>query len=416
MTADLAADFATAMTAALAGDRPAVLGVAVSGGGDSVALLHLARAWAAAQGVALTVATVDHRLRPEAADEARAVAVACQSLSLPHDPLIWDDWDGRGNVQAQARAARRRLLSDWAQRCGIAHVLLGHTADDQAETVLMELGRRAGAAGLSGMVDRRAGEGVIWLRPLLGARRAALRDWLRGQGIGWIDDPSNDDPRFARIRARAALAAQPGAAQALTDLAQARRREVTALNAAAAELARACTPDRGEWRLPLTMLEAATPDLRRHLIGAALRYLAPPGPAPRGSALTGFLDRIAIGEGGPLHGVIARIRRGHLILTRDRTQVTAVHAPAGLTVWDRHWHIRLAEPGQIAPLGPAGVARLADWRATGLTRSTLMAAPGLWVSGDLRGAALAPLADGTPPLDARWAATCDDFSTLSFAH
>ncbi len=376
-----------------------------------MALLHLA----AQAGVAAAVASVDHCLRPGSAAEAAGVARACAALGLPHDTLVWD-WDGRGNLQAAARAARRRLLADWARARGLTHVALGHTADDQAETVLMEISRAAGPQGQSGMAARSLHDGIVWLRPLLGETRAGLRDWLEGQGIGWVDDPSNDNPRFARVRARRALAGQPAATPALIALAATRRAEAEAITAAAREAARDVTLDRGEMRLPLATLTDLPPAVRRRLIGAALVWLAPPGPAPRGRALTQFLDRIATGEGGPLHGCRARIRRGTLILSREPAAPRASDAAAGPVIWDRHWRLTLSAPARLAPLGLAGVAALSDWRATGLGRDALAASPAIF-DGPRPIAATHPLHGATTAiLPATWPAAPDDFTTSGFLH
>lgn len=415
MSGGLQACFDAAITAALAGDRVCRLGLAVSGGSDSVALLHLAADWARRSGVAVAVASVDHRLRPEAAGEARAVAAACAALGLAHDTLVWAGWDGHGNLQAAARAARRRLLAAWARDRDIRHVALGHTADDQAETVLMEIARAAGVDGLSGMSARRQAEGIWWLRPLLGQGRADLRDWLAGQGIGWADDPSNDNPRFARVRARKALAGQPGAVAALAELAASRRAEVARLDAAAREAAADLAFDRGEIRVSRDQLADWTPDAARRIIGTALRYLAPPGPAPRGAALSRLMDRIATTEGGALHGVRVLLRRGQVVLTREAVRVAPVEAAAGPLIWDRHWHLMLPEDGRVAPLGAAGVAQLTEPRALGLTRAALSASPGLWRDDSLI-AAPWPTRTGLPILPHAWAASRDDFIATSFAH
>ena len=119
------------IAAAFPPSPPQRLGVAVSGGGDSVALLHLLADWARESGTELRAVTVDHGLRPEAATEAADVARACAALGVGHDILRWSGWDGRGNLPDQARRARYRLMADWAQAHGIADVALGHTADDQ---------------------------------------------------------------------------------------------------------------------------------------------------------------------------------------------------------------------------------------------------------------------------------------------
>jgi tRNA(Ile)-lysidine synthase len=120
---------------------PERLGIAVSGGGDSIALMHLLHRIASDEGVALFAATVDHGLRAESADEARTVAKQAAALGIPHDTLRWQGWDGAGNLQDHARQARYALLKEWAKRNDISAIALGHPADDQAETLLMRLAR-----------------------------------------------------------------------------------------------------------------------------------------------------------------------------------------------------------------------------------------------------------------------------------
>ena len=179
----------------------------MSGGGDSVALLHLLHETFADEDVELFAATVDHGLRPEAAEEASWVADMCETLGLPHSTLRWRGWDGCGNLQDQARRARYRLLTDWAKSYQLSHIALGHTADDQAETVLMRLGRSSGVDGLSAMSHRRILNGINLVRPLLNVGRSELRGYLEEKDVGWVEDPSNNDETFDRIKARRALEA-----------------------------------------------------------------------------------------------------------------------------------------------------------------------------------------------------------------
>ena len=185
---------------------PGPVGVAVSGGGDSLALLDLAICSSARHGHTILAATVDHGLRAESAHEAALVAAFCAERQIPHAVLTIASLAGQpGNLSALAREERYGALSDWATGHGCGQVLLGHTMDDQAETVLMRLARGSGVEGLSGMAGVSERLGIRWLRPLLGVRRAALRAWLRDRGINWIEDPTNDDPAYDRIKARAAL-------------------------------------------------------------------------------------------------------------------------------------------------------------------------------------------------------------------
>lgn len=383
MSALRPSDFDAALLAALDGVRPARIGLAVSGGGDSMAMLDLA----VRAGWQVFVATVDHGLRPEAAQEAELVARHAERLGVAHDVLHWQDWDGQGNLQARAREARRALLREWAARRGLHHIALAHTADDQAETVLMEIGRKAGPAGQAGMAPRRDEGGISWLRPLLGVSRQALRDYLREAGISWADDPSNDDLRYARVRARQALAAQPDSRAALIRLGQRQRQRDHAARRAAHQLALDAELDRGELRL-LTKALSALPDDARHVfLREVLIWLGNGHPGPRGSALRGFDDRLSTGEGGPLHGVIAQVRRGQLILCRDASALDS--APLG-PLWDGRWRLTVPTGMDVGPLGE-DVGCYANRRDLGLTRRALMASPALRRDGDLISA---PLLDG----------------------
>ena len=182
----------------------APLAVAVSGGPDSMALLALA---AAAWPGAVIAATVDHRLRASAADEAAMVARVCAELGVPHAVLVGDAPPAGASLQAQARALRYRLLIAWAREAGAAALATAHQADDQAETFLMRAARGAGLSGLAGvrLARRIDGAALVLVRPLLDWRRAELRAIVRRAGLPFVDDPANEDPRHDRTRFRRLL-------------------------------------------------------------------------------------------------------------------------------------------------------------------------------------------------------------------
>ncbi|MFJ7438421.1 tRNA lysidine(34) synthetase TilS [Methylorubrum thiocyanatum] len=185
-------------------DRPAVkVLLAVSGGPDSTALLHAA---ARSGRTGLCVATVDHALRPDSAEEAVAVGRLAARLGLPHAILTWDVPRRGSRIQAEARAARYQLLADHAARIGAGLVLTAHTLDDQAETVLMRLIAGSGPTGLAGMrVERPLGPGIRLVRPFLDLPKADLVAYCEAHRLPFLSDPSNADERFARSRLRRLL-------------------------------------------------------------------------------------------------------------------------------------------------------------------------------------------------------------------
>ena len=183
-----------------------LLGLAVSGGADSMAMLALGHSAFPGR---VIVATVDHGLRPAAADEAAMVAAWCAGAGVPYATLAADRAIGPSDIQAGARAMRYDLLEAWAMGAGATLLATAHHADDQAETFLMRAARGSGPAGLAGIRARRALGGISLVRPLLGWRRAALRALVQEAGIPFVDDPSNRDERFERVRVRQLLVAEP---------------------------------------------------------------------------------------------------------------------------------------------------------------------------------------------------------------
>ena len=285
---------------ALAGGAPGRLGVAVSGGPDSLALLLLADG---AYPGRVAAATVDHKLRPESAGEAASVAGICAGLGVPHAILAADAADGpvTGNVQSAARALRYRLLAAWAQSEGIGLIITAHHQDDQAETLVMRLRRGAGLSGLSGVRAATRIAGVAVARPLLGWSRADLAAIVAAAGIAPVDDPSNADMRYDRARLRRRLAEAGGIDAA------AFARSAGALAEADAAL---------EWAVERLIEEqvkradgAATFDpegvpaeLRRRILLRILLMLVPADP-PRGEALQRLLAALDAGETATLAGV-----------------------------------------------------------------------------------------------------------------
>lgn len=272
------------------------VGVAVSGGPDSLALLILAQsAWLDR----VVAVTVDHGLRPESAAEARYVGEVCAQRGIVH-AILRPATPISGSLQAEARRARYALIEQWRADVGACCVMTAHHADDQAETLLMRLNRGAGVSGLAGI---RAVNGRI-IRPLLGWRRAELEAIVAAEGVTAIRDPSNEDMRFDRARFRRHLADAPW----IDPMALAK----SAANIADAEAAlgwmvETLAPDRiaadGD---ALTLDPAGLPaELLRRLVVRAVRALDP-ACNPSGPELDRALAGIAQGGQISIGGLLAR--------------------------------------------------------------------------------------------------------------
>lgn len=274
------------------------VGIAVSGGPDSLALLLLAASIAPGSVLA---ATVDHGLRRESADEATAVAEICAVRGVVHTTLTVDLRSGPA-LQERARAVRYAALGEWAKAQGLKAIATAHHADDQAETLLMRLNRGAGVRGLAAMRAVSAVPGHVelaLLRPLLGWRRSDLARLVADGGISPAEDPSNRDPRFERARLRQDLSGAPWL-------------DAAAIAASASHLADADSAI--DWAadraFAATSLDGKTlrwaPDQAPRAI--ALRVLERivlrlGGAAPRGSAVARWHDLLAAGEVATLAGV-----------------------------------------------------------------------------------------------------------------
>jgi len=182
--------------------------VAVSGGRDSMALCMLLHQWALQCGGRVSAITVDHQLRPESAEEAKQVGHWLEKAGIDHHVLVLSGLKPTSGVQAAARTARYNLMEDWCRNAGVLHLFLGHHRDDQAETVLFRLQHDSGIDGLAGMSSIREQSHIRLLRPLLDIPRERITVYLQSHKQSWIEDPSNDNPKYARTQLRAQLRTQ----------------------------------------------------------------------------------------------------------------------------------------------------------------------------------------------------------------
>jgi tRNA(Ile)-lysidine synthase len=340
--------------------------VAVSGGPDSVALFHALSALAPEQGWRLCACHVHHGLRLEADDDGRFVERLASDLGWPVtvDRVVVPSGAGL-SPEASARAARYAALGRAARAFAADRVALGHTADDQAETVLMRLLQGAGPRGLSGIPPRRG----RLVRPLLLVPRATVLGYLAANGLRWVEDATNRDPKFLRNRIRADVLPLLGAhvgptlGRALGRTASAARETVEALDRLVApRLDGRLRPTVGGVTLDLEALRDLPPGAGKALLQRAVAAVAPPGPLRSGlraGPLAGLWDLSRTGSTGArvrlTGGVVAERLRGGVWIGRQ--------FPAGNPV-------DLAVPGEVRLAGarlvltadvvPAPAGRSAD--------------------------------------------------------
>ena len=290
-------------------DGAARLGLAVSGGADSLALLLLA---GAALPGRIEAATVDHGLRAESAEEASIVAGICAERGIPHETLGVSLFPG--NVQDRARAARYGALAEWCERRGLAALATGHQLDDQAETLVMRLNRGSGLAGLAGVRARGTVPGgeLRLLRPLLGWRRIDLAELVCAAGLEPASDPSNADERFDRVRIRTALDRADwidalGLARSAALLAEAEGFVADTIAEMRRELVRRTD---GGWVMIAPQSEFAAVELAAALIAEI------GGSAPRSEVAT-MVTRLRRGDNASLSGVLARVVGGDWLFAQE---------------------------------------------------------------------------------------------------
>jgi len=345
-------------------ERAPHLAVAVSGGADSLALVLLADTWARACGGVVTALTVDHRLRPDAAAEAAQVGLWMERYRIAHVTLVRIGPVPRGDIQAAARLARYQLLEAWCAARGVLHLLTAHHREDQAETLLLRLARGSGLDGLAGMASVAERSACRVLRPLLGVARARLAATLVARGQEWLEDPSNDNPAFARARLRRAasvLAGEGLSSERLAATAARLARARAALEVAVARHLAQCAwlhPAGFAW-LDGARLAAAPQEVGLRALGAVIATVGGAAYPPRLTAIERLYRALAgpLGTGRTLGGCRILPRRGRVLVCREPAAAAPPLTvfPGEDAIWDDRFRLRLpasADGGRM--LGPLG--------------------------------------------------------------
>jgi tRNA(Ile)-lysidine synthase len=360
------------------------IAVAVSGGADSMALILLAARWARARGGRATALIVDHGLRPGSAAEARRVAGWLDRHDIDRRVLTWRGDKPASGVQAAARDARYALMTAWCRRHSVLHLLVGHHREDQAETFILRLDRGSGPDGLAAMPMVAETPWLRIVRPFLGLGRAELREFLAAEGQDWIEDPSNRDAAFARVRVRRALAVLDAGhdgddtlARRLAGAASRLGRARHALErATAALLARSVTIyPTGHAMVDMAAIAAAPADLSLRALSRIVTCIGGRAHGPRLERLERLHARMA--EDGPRRGttlggcLLSPARGGGVLVAREPQAIrerVVVRAP-GETLWDGRFRVTVGAVGSarraplvVAALGSDGWASIAERR------------------------------------------------------
>jgi tRNA(Ile)-lysidine synthase len=355
---------------------------AVSGGSDSTALLLLLKAHldAAVPAARLLAVTVDHGLRAGSDAEADQVGALCEKQGIEHLTLRWEGQKPGRGISAAAREARYRLLADAARENDAELIFVGHTLDDQVETVAMRAERGDGR-GLAGIAPATLYESRFWVvRPLLECRRVALRDFLDRSGTRWIDDPSNSNEAFERVRVRAELRSGERLAELrarATEAALARKRDGEAAASLIRDHARMVSPGLFFLAAELAVQDRDAGTYALRMLLAAIGGVEQLPDAERVSRL---LDRLGRGGRATLSRVAVEFRREGAYLRRELRGLPEI-ADLEDALWDGRFRIGGGSDAMVKAIGRENAAALFDDTTEvprGLAVAALAAEPGLW--------------------------------------
>ncbi len=334
------------------------IAVGVSGGADSLCLAFLLHRWALKHHKFIVTLTVDHGLRAESSQEAHTVAGKMCSLGIEHHILTWEGEKPSAGIQSKAREARYHLLTQWCQANGATHLAMGHHGMDQVETALMRLSRGSGLPGLAGMQPAVMKEGIICLRPLLTFTPEALRATLREHNLNPIEDPSNQNLKFERVRWRFFCQIMPESfAEAVLDFAHGAHilseriaREQNQMIQKEVQLMGGFLTFAQSWFLPLDPKTQL--DLLRHF----LKVIGVRPYPPKLKMVEGAIGDLKAGKRViTAHGCVVVTSKGRIYVARELRSIESsiILANGDDQIWDQRWKVENRTSGivRVSPLG-----------------------------------------------------------------
>ena len=338
-------------------ERCPTLAVAYSGGGDSTALLFLAYRWARQRSAKVVALTVDHGLRPESKQEVYIAQKRCQTLGIESHLLRWRAPKLNSGIQNAARDARYSLLSQWCKKQNILHLLVAHNLEDQAETILHRLGRRTGLDGLVGIPAIREMKNIRLVRPCINVPRQRLRATLTANNIKWLEDPSNYDPSYARVRLRRLLpiltkeqispTMLSGTARRLSSVRRSLERSVSKVLAENAMM----FPE-GYCRISQKAFSNSETEVARRILETLLCSIGGNLYPPKGIKVDKLLQTLKyekIFKPKTLGGCKIVLKKQYILIFREakRCQNTIIR-PGKTTFWDGRFFVKLGKTNNIS--------------------------------------------------------------------
>lgn len=372
--------------------HPDTLAVAVSGGSDSLSLLYLINSWSNKKNLKIVILTVDHNLRNGSADEALYVGELCNKLGLIHKTLFWDHKDIEGNLSASAREARYRLMQNSIPSDAI--LITGHTLDDQAETFLMRLRRGSGVDGLASMAEQSylsfGNDGITIFRPLLDFERQTLRKILKFYKVDWIEDPTNNDQSFERVRVRDLLArfVEIGIDKnTIGRTALLMQSAKTALNHFASDCyEKFGSCDNGDIIFDFSEFSKQPLDVKRRLISAAQKWISNQKYRPRLSQVDALINSIDEKVTFSGSGTICYFHNNSIRITREANACVCEIEASNDVIFDRRWKLIALENCKdltIKCLGEDGYTLLEPGIRKKIPYKTIIALPALFNDNNL---------------------------------
>jgi len=372
--------------------QPAALAIAVSGGSDSLSLLYLINSWPNKKNLKMIILTVDHNLRDGSAEEALYVGELCNKLGLEHKTLLWDHEDIKGNLSASAREARYRLMQNSIPSSAI--LITGHTLDDQAETFLMRLRRGSGVDGLASMAEQSylsfGNDEMTIFRPLLDFERDTLKNVLKFYEVDWIEDPTNDDQSFERVRVRDLLdrfveiGIDKNTISRTALLMQSAKKALNHYASEYYEKFGSC--DNGDIIFDFDEFSKQPQDIKRRLVSAAQKWISNQKYRPRLSQVDALINSLHEKSTFSGSGTICYFHDDSIKITREvNACVSELDASNGV-IFDRRWKLITSENCNdltIKCLGEDGYTLLEPDIRKKIPYQTIVALPALFKDNNL---------------------------------